>query len=132
MGAKADIINGEVLYDSGLDPVIIRRYNAGVTGGRTLDCTDFPDKTISAGHAIIYEESTDTYKPMPVADGKYSALPGSHIYAGILVGSIPADKPFAAIMTVGEVNDKAVKYQFTAEMKEAIIKAFPGIMFTHD
>lgn len=132
MGAIADITNGEKIYDSGLDSVVIRRYDAGIIGGRTLDVTDFPDNVIKAGHAIIYEAATDTYKPMPVKDGKYSTLPESHTYAGILVASIVAKKPFAAILTVGEINDKAVAYEFTEEMKEAIIKALPGIMFTHD
>lgn len=129
---KADIINGEKLYDSGLDSVIIRRYNAGVTGGRTLDCTGFPDPVVPAGHAIIYEEATDNYKPFPVKEGKYDSMPASHVYAGIMVASKPVEEPFAAIMTVGEVNDEAVKYKFTDEMKEAIVKAFPGIMFSHD
>lgn len=132
MGAIANLTNGEKLYDSGLDSVIIRRYNAGVTGGRTLDVTGFPDDVVCAGHPIIHEAATDTYKPFPVADGKFSALPGSHAYAGVLVASIPVDKPFAAIMTVGEVNDEAVKYKYTEEMKEAVVKAFPGIMFAHD
>lgn len=133
MGAIADIINGEKLYDSGLDTVIIRRYNAGITGGRTLDCTGFPDKVVPAGHAIIYDEATDTYKPFPVEEGKYaSEMPGSYKYAGINVSSKPVEEPFAAIMTVGEVNDEAVKYKFTEDMKEAIVKALPGIMFSHD
>lgn len=132
MYSKADLIKGEKLFDSGLDSVIIRRYDAGVTGGRTLDCTGFPDNVVPAGHALIYEESTDTYKPFPVKEGKYDTMPDSHKYAGIMVASKSVDEPFAAILTVGEVNDMAVKYKFTDEMKEAIVKAFPGIMFSHD
>lgn len=132
MGAIADITNGEKLYDSGLDSVIIRRYNSGITGGRTLDVTGFPDDIITAGHVIIHEPATDTYKPMPIKDGKYDSLPASHNYVGILVASIETKKPFAAIMNVGEVNDKAVKYEINATMLEAINKALPGVMFTHD
>lgn len=132
MRAIADLVNAEKIYDSGLDSVIIRRYDAGIVGGRTLDVTGFPDEVIKAGHALIYEADSDTYKPMPVADGKYSELPAKHSYCGINVSSISVDKPFAAILTVGEVNDKAVAYEFTEEMKEAIIKVLPGIMFTHD
>lgn len=132
MGAIADITNGEKLYDSGLDSVVIRRYDAGIIGGRTLDVANFPDDVIKAGHAIIHETATDTYKPMPVEAGKYSTLPGGHTYAGILVASILTSKPFAAILTVGEVNEKAVAYEFTTAIKEAIVKVLPGIMFTHD
>lgn len=132
MGAIADVTNTEQLYDSGLDAVIIRRCVACVVGGRTLDVNGFPDAVIRSGHVIIHDPDTDTYKPMPVADGKYSSLPGSHEYAGVLRASISSEKPFASIMTVGEVNDVAVKYEYTDQMLKDIKAALPGLMFTHD
>lgn len=130
--AIADLIYGEKVYDDGMDSVVIRRYNAGVTGGRTLNMDGFPDDVVRAGHIVIYDTETGDYKPMPVQEGKYASLPAKHEYSGIVVASKPSDKPFVAIMTVGEVNETACTYAPTDEIKEAVKKAFPGIMFTHD
>lgn len=130
--AIADLISKERMYDDGMDAVVIRRYNAGITGGRTLDMTGFPDDVVRAGHIVIYDTETGDFKPMPVQEGAYAALPAKHEYVGIVVASKPADKPFVAIMTVGEVNDSASVYPFTDELKKEIVSVLPGIMFTHD
>lgn len=123
--------NEDVFVD-GNDSIVIRRYLGGVTGGRSLDMTGFPDKHIKGGHIVIYETATDTYKPMPVSNGAYAALPTGCVYRGVVVRTKPADKAMVGIMDRGEVNDKAMPYPLTDAMRSALKTAIPTLIFTHD
>ncbi len=113
----------------GDDSIVIQKFISGIKGGRTLDVTGFTDKVIKAGHVIIHKEGV--YKPMPVADGKYAALPEGHNYAGVLYRSILATKPLASIMTWGEVNDVAKPFEMT-DILDAFKAACPHIDFIKD
>lgn len=132
MSITPDLNTIEREYSDGLDAVVIRRYTGGITGGRTLDMTDFPDESIRAGHIIICEDTTDTYKPLPVKDGKYQSLPEGTALVGVVVASKPKAKPFVAIMNVGEVNDVASPYPIDDTLRKALRDALPGLIFTHD
>lgn len=116
---------------NGLDSVVIRNYVAGIKGGRTLDMTGFAGSAIEAGHVVIRETATDTYKPMPVSGEAYASLPSGHEYVGVVVASQPADKPFVGIMYDGEVNDVACPYSVEA-IKAALKTALPKLSFMHD
>ena len=111
MGATANLASELQVITSGLDSVVIRRYGAGIIGGRTLDVSGYPYDVIKAGHVIIASDDDETlFKPMPLKESdydKYDTLPGSHHYVGVLVRSVTKDAPLAAIMYDGEVNDKA-------------------------
>lgn len=131
MGATANLVNEQRTIISGLDSIVIRHYVAGITGGRTLDMTGFAGSVISAGHIAIRDTQSDTYKPMPVADGAYSSLPANHEYVGVVVCSQPADKPLVGIMYSGEVNDKASPYPIDG-IKAALKTALPTLVFLHD
>ena len=136
MGAKVNLANDPEVILSGNDSVVIRQYNGGVTGGRSLDMTDFPDSVVKAGHVAIKVKDEDgvnyTYKPMPVADGAYAALPANHEYAGVVVASKPASEPLVGIMDDGRVNDEAMPYPLTSEMRTALKTALPNLIFEHD
>lgn len=154
-------LDGEVeVLRGGLDSVVIRKYIAGIAGGRTLDTGDYPLPTIRAGHVIIRSKETGDYKPMPVvttngkADGyKYDKLPADCEYAGVLVSSVPTKDARAAIMYAGEVNDKATPFSIdavyadsksveevqtsgsfckTASIREDLKAALPMLAFMHD
>ena len=114
----------------GKDNVVISKYISGIKGGRALNVTTFTDKVIKAGHIIIKNAAGD-YLPMPVSDGAYSALPDGCSYVGVLVSSILAAKPAAAIMTRGEVNEVASPYP-VASIKSAFLAACPHIAFVSD
>lgn len=114
----------------GNDSIVIRKYGHSLAGGRVLDVTDFAEKTILAGHIII-TDGNGNYKPMPIADGAYAALPEGYAYAGVLYRSILAAKPAASIMTAGVVNEKALPYAISS-IKTAFIAACPHIMFESD
>lgn len=120
------------VYTDGMDGIVIRRVGACLIGGKTLDMTGFPDKHVKAGHIIIHETATDTYKPLGVANGAYSALPTGHTYEGVARASKPADQPFVSVMYEGEVNDEASPYPVTDAIKTALKAALPGLYFKHD
>lgn len=134
MGATANLASELQVITSGLDSVVIRRYGAGIIGGRTLDVSDYPYDVIKAGHVIIASDDETLFKPMPLQGpdyDKYNTSLGSNHYVGVLVRSVTKDAPLAAIMYDGEVNDKASPYSvdsIKAEMKTAL----PGLVFMHD
>ena len=132
MGATANLANELQTIGFGLDSIVIRKYGAGIIGGRTLDVTDVAENTIKAGHVIIRNTSDETeFKPMPVAGEAYDALPEGYEYAGVLVRTVTKQQPLAAIMYAGEVNDNASPYPVDG-IKEALKAALPGLVFMHD
>jgi hypothetical protein len=63
--------------------------------------------------------------------GSYGALPAGHTYAGILIASILAIKPFAGIMVRGTVNPAASPYSLSTILS-ALQAALPLIDFRQD
>lgn len=118
-------------FGYGYDPIVIRHYVAGFKGGKVLDVTDYNETHIKAGHVIICDTITETYKPMPVADGAYTSLPENCKYVGVAVSSVPTDEPFVAIMHTGEVNDVASPYAID-DIKDALLAQVPTLVFNHD
>lgn len=115
-------------FGLGNDPIVIRKYIAGVQGGRVLDTTGYTEEFIRAGHVIIREVESDTYKPLGVKDGKYVSLPEGHEYIGVAVASKSAREPFVAIMHTGVVNDVACPYPYPKDLKAAV----PTLVFERD
>ena len=132
MGAIAEMTKDGQAFSDGNDAIVIRREGASIIGGRTLDTTGFPDKFVKAGHIIIRETATDTWKPLGVSNGAYNSLPEGHTYEGVMKSSRPADEPLAPIMYTGEVNDLASPYPVTDAIKTALKEALPGLYFKHD
>lgn len=136
MGAKANLANESAKIVTGIDSVVIRQYVGGITGGRTLDMADFKEDVVKSGHLVIRtlddETKEYTYKPMPVQDGAYKALPVKHEYAGVVVCSKLKNEPLVGIMDDGRVNDKAMPYPLTEAMRTAIKAALPKLIFEHD
>lgn len=138
-------VNEKTKVTFGLDNVICPKFISGLTGGRSLDMTDFPLTVISAGHVIITKDGV--YKPMPLiqktesntpvtdADGNpvyvYGSLPTGFSYAGILYRSLLASKPAASIMTNGQLNTEAMPYDMTSILS-AFKAACPFIEFVKD
>lgn len=131
--AVADLTNDKQSIITGKDNVVIRDLFEEVRGGRTLDVTGFSKDVINAGHVLIKETATGEYKPMPIiSDGTaYDALPEGHIYAGILIASIPTKQPFAGIMIRGSVNPAAAPFSMSTILS-AVKTALPLITFLED
>lgn len=125
-------IGTEQVFKAGLDSVVIRHYGDGVKGGKVLDVSGFNEEFVQTGHIIIKDTATDVYKPMPVANGAFGALPNGCEYVGICVTTQPKEEPIVGIMTDGEVNDEAMPFTMSAAIKAAFKSAVPTIRFDHD
>lgn len=123
-----NIVNEPTKIVFGNDSIVIQKFIAGLKGGRNLDTTGFTG-TINAGHVIITKGGA--YKPMPVSGSAYASLPEGWSYAGMLYRSILASKPFASVMTQGQVNSACLPYDMTSIMA-AFKTACPHIEFIKD
>lgn len=126
--------NNKTEYGFGNDPIVIRKHVDDKKGGVVLNVTGWTDEFIRAGHILIKTtvDGVDIYKPMPVSNGAYAALPQDHVYAGIAVTTVPKEEPFVAMLTIGEVNEKAMPYPVTAAIKTAFKAAVPTIVWDCD
>jgi len=115
----------------GKQGIIVRDNQRSIPGGRTLDVTGFTPTVIPEGHVIIVETATREYKPMPVTDTAYGALPAGHTYAGVLVAEILTAKPSAGISYECTVNRAASIYS-PAPLEAAIKAVLPNIHFLED
>lgn len=132
MVGTANLANEIEQFSNGLDPIVIRKVGSRIIGGRTLNVEDYTEKLIKAGHVIIQSKTDENeFKPMPVKDGAYDALPDGYKYAGVLVRTILKDMPLAAIQYDGEINDKACPYPVDS-IKAAIKAELPSLYFMHD
>lgn len=124
----------ESALDTSKDSIVIRLNTFTLEGGRVLDVTGFAPANIQAGHIVIREDATGTYKPNPVTGTAFDALPADHSYAGIVVASV--DKVTqgggVAVMTQGAVNTKAMPYTMTTAIEGAVKTALNQIYFTYD
>lgn len=118
---------------NGNDNIVIVNYFDGIRGGRTLDMTGYDEKVVKAGHVLI-KTSDGKIQPLPVSEGAYVPLAtdATSKYYGYLVATIPADKPFAAIMTRGTINPKATPYPMTDALITAVKAALPLIDYQED
>jgi hypothetical protein len=129
---------GELSYPSkeivtSMDNIVIKKHIDGYEGGRTLDTTGYTPTIIKAGHVVIVETATKKFKPVPLvaAGNAYAALPTGHRYAGIVVATVPANRPFVGIMTQGTVNPVAAPYKYDAILAD-LKSALPLIEFRED
>jgi len=120
---QADLIReqNEIISDNG--SIVIVNALGDIPGGRTLDVTDVADgtKVIQAGHIII-ASNKGVMKPMPLnqAGTAYGSLPANHTYVGVLKATVTVKDPRAAIVTMGQVNQKACPFEITTAMKNAL------------
>ena len=131
--ATADLNLTNETFDDGLETILIRRKGGRIIGGRTLNMTGFTADKVVGGHIIIKSTTDDNdYRPMPVSSGAFGTLTAGFEYAGILVRTVTAKDPRAAIQYDGEINDKAMPYPLTDALKTALKAALPSLYFKHD
>ena len=119
---------------SGNDNIVIVDNFQSIRGGRTLDITGFTEDVIPAGTIVIQDDATKVYKPAPIADGAYEALPEAHTIVGIVISSIPTNRAFAGILVRGTVNINAAPYGLSDNdsLLASAEEALPLVEFTHD
>lgn len=112
--------------------VFLKKFIKGIEGGRTLDVTDYKDEVIPCGYVIASKtvSGVKTYFPLPLAEGctAYRALTDGEAYEGLLYSSILKEKPAAAIITWGIVNEEAMPFP----APDAFKKALPHIDYQID
>jgi len=111
---------------SGKDGIVIRKFIAGIEGGRVLDLTGYAPDTIPAG-VVVITDGHGTYKPLLPSGGSYT-LPSGYSYIGVVACTVSAKSPAVSIMTAGVVNDAAAPYVITSAVKSAL----SHIIFTMD
>lgn len=120
---QANLNREQIEINDGLDSIVIVNSLGDIPGGRTLDVSNVPEGTtvIKAGHIII-ASNKGVMKPMPLnsAGTAYGSLPANHSYVGVLKASVSVKDPRAAILTFGQVNQKACPFEVTSAMKSAL------------
>ncbi len=114
--------------DTSRDSIVIAKVFETLVGGRSLDVTGFSPAVIKAGHVVIKETATGTFKPMPVNGAAYAALPVGHTIEGVVIASTMTNRAMVGILVRGTVNEVASPYPVTAAIKTAL----PLIRFTQD
>lgn len=133
MSVYADMVDEARSINAANDTIVIRKYNSGIVGGRTLDMTDYKDDVIRAGHIVIQSvQNESVFKPLPVNNGAYEALPEHFKYVGVVVATKPKNDARVGIMYDGEVNDIASPYPVTEALKTALRTGEVNIIFKHD
>lgn len=113
----------------GNDSIVVQNFLSGIPGGRMLNMEGYAEEVVYAGHIII--KKAGEYKPMPVKDGAYYALPEGYSYCGMLQASITKAEPFAAIMTQGQALEGALPYSIEG-IKAALKTALPALDFINE
>jgi len=102
--SKLNLSTTTETFGSANDSVAIKKYIHGKEGGQVLFVHDYPDDYIYAGHGVIIEQGF--YKPQPTDGTKEDML------VGVVKSTTKASKPSTSIMTLGVINNNALKYPF--------------------
>jgi hypothetical protein len=124
--SKVNLVNETNQVLAANDGIVIRKFIAGIEGGRVLDMTGYTAETIPAG-VVVITDGNGTYKPLLPSSGSYT-LPSGYSYVGVVACTVLASKPAVSIMVDGIVNDAAAPYVYTSAVKSAL----SHIIFTHD
>lgn len=103
--------------DNGNDGIIVVRDLGDIPGGRTLQTKNVAESVIKAG-TIIVKNTDGEYEPWDgtSADAKF---------VGVLKYGVLKSDPRASILTMGQVNGKALPVAPT----DAVIAGLPNIQF---
>lgn len=114
--AYSDLIKKRVTVSTGKDSIIFQECLTDIPGGRTLDVTNWEEDTIEAGHVII-KTSGGEYTPLGLTEGAYGSIPTGAEVIGLLKTTIEKNDAQAAIVTSGSVNEPALPYELTSNLK---------------
>lgn len=93
----------------GHDSVVVPKYISGIAGGRTLDMDKYPLDTVQAGQVIVFNKTSNSYKPLKLKTEDEGA---SYKYDAKNVAALPYELPadFAAAMPlIEQVKDEEAK-----------------------
>lgn len=106
--------------DTTNDSIVIVKVIEGIPGGRTLDVTGWPHKTIPAGHPIIKDDDGE-YKPLALnTEGTAIDATKAAKTVGVLTRTIAVAMPLAPVMVRGTVNENAAVFTIPSGVKTAL------------
>jgi len=112
---------------NGKDQVVIEKRLSFINGGRSLDVTGVTEEALYAGHIIVKDATTEEYKPLKIEGENFSPPIAGETIVGVLGDSILVNKAFATILTAGVLNEKALPFKLTTEVKAAFKEALPAL-----
>lgn len=124
--AVANLRNDVGTYGADKDDIVIVKHGDDIPGGKTIDTTDYKGEVIRAGQVVV-TDGKGAYKALGITAGKYDALPAGFKPCGVVVRSVPKDKPFVSVLLSGVVNEGASPAPVTDEIKTAL----PRISFLY-
>lgn len=114
---------------NGKDQVVWRNKLGYYDGGRTLDVSALTDVAVYAGHIIVRDKTTEVCRPLETTDKAFNDIKATDDIIGLTVSTVPKDKGFVSMVTIGIAAENALPFTMTAELKEKVQKALPGLQF---
>ncbi|WP_313374325.1 hypothetical protein [Chishuiella sp.] len=128
-GLYVELTSSKEYPTNGKDQVVWRNKLGYYNGGRTLDVTNLTDTAIYAGHIVVRDKTTEVCRALEVADDTFSDIKENDEILGLTVSSVPKEKAFVSMVTIGIAAENALPFKMTAELKEKVQKALPGLQF---
>ena len=114
---------------NGKDEVVWRSKLGYYDGGRTLDVSALTDVAVYAGHIIVRDKTTEVCRPLEVTDKAFNDIKATDEIIGLTVSTVPKEKAFVSMVTIGIAAENALPFTMTAELKEKVQKALLGLQF---
>lgn len=116
-----ELMKKEVSFGGGNEAIVIVNRLGDIPGGVSLNTEGYTLPEIKAGQ-VVYKDADGSFKPLPVSGEAYDeAIATAELnYVGVVVRSVPTSAPSVAVMTIGQVNGKALPYPVTDEIKTAL------------
>lgn len=128
-GPYVDLTSKKDYPSNGKDQVVWRSKLGYYDGGRTLDVSALTDVAVYAGHIIVRDKTTEICRPLEVTDKSFNDIKANDEIIGLTVSSVPKEKAFVSMVTIGIAAENALPFTMTAELKEKVQKTLPGLQF---
>lgn len=113
-------------YGDGADAIVITQVLADIPGGVSLDVTGYKGDVIRSGHVVV-KDAKGVYKPLAVTGDTYGAVAEGETPVGLVISSVSGGDARVGVMTMGQVNGKALK----PAVPDAVKKLMPHIQFIY-
>lgn len=124
--ANLNIVDEKI---EGFSAIVVTKDLADIPCGVTLDVTNYDASVIKAGHVLKINTSTGVVSPLGITSDAYASLGESEAYYGINKTDIRKSQPFAAVLTIGQVNAAAAEKHVGAPYTSTIAAGLPRIEF---
>ncbi|WP_276679733.1 hypothetical protein [Empedobacter brevis] len=128
-GPYVDLTSKKDYPTNGKDQVVWRSKLGYYSGGRTLDVTELTDDAVYAGHIIVRDKTTEVCRALEVTGDTFNDIKVNDEILGLTVTSVPKNKAFVSMVTIGIAAENALPFKMTDELKAKVQAALPGLQF---